>query len=187
MKCFVGIAVPKEAAETLWLMQTRVGELLAQMFGDVPFSQGTAPFHVRIVEPFEVGGLGGPDKVRQVLDQITKHFSSFEASVQGVGSDGASDIHALVSAQQEIDELRARICTCLGLHTSGGELVPRIRLAHNLPDRVFDPAERAFSRVYYEQKTLGAMPLPLAVERVGFYVYGRHQWERFSEHALRAA
>lgn len=187
MKCFVGIAVPKQAAETLWLMQTRVGELLAKTFGNVPFSQGTAPLHVRVVEPFEVSGFGGPDKVRQALDQIARHFSSFEASVQGVDSNGATDIHALVSAQEEITELRARICTCLGLKASAGEVIPRIRLAHNLPDRVFDPAERAFSQAYHEQKILGAMPLPLAVGRVQVYTYGRHEWERFSEHALRAA
>jgi hypothetical protein len=187
MKCFVGIVVPKEAAETLWVMQTRVGQLLARAFGEVPFSQGKAPLHVRVIEPFEAGGFGGPENVSRMLGQIATHFGSFEASVEGVGSNGATDIHALVAPQEEITELRARISACLGLQTFGGELVPRIRLAHDLPDRVFDPAERAFSLAYCEEKGRGTMPLPFMVGKVQLFKYGRSEWEPFSEHSLRAA
>lgn len=186
MKCFVGIVVPKEQADMLWTMQTRAGALLAKTYGNVPFSQGSAPLHIRVAEPFEAERYGGLEKVRGALRQVAIHHESFTAVVQGTDSNGARDIHATVWAP-EIKELHARLSACLGLGSPRAVdgSVARIRLAHDLPDQVFDAAERAFSLAYNEQREKGCMPLALEVGSLHLFSYGPREWGLSSTHALK--
>ncbi len=168
---FLGIHLPKGAADRLWMLQTEAQEKLTKQGVDVKISQGLAPLHLTLVSPFEIETTKGIDQVERGLALIG-NVQPLTFSLVGLDHFDDEVVYAKIG-DHCLEELRA-------LHNAALYYLGRDNHRHFTPHVSL---ARQFKTKYYEQvwdafqaSKVPAFPMEIQVPAVTLYERKANEW-----------